>query len=138
MKKIQTNCEIEVEFYDLDPMNVVWHGNYIKYLEKARCDMLEKIGYTYEDMKKDNSAYPIATMDLKFIKPATFKQTLNVAATLESIEPALIINYLITDKHTGEKYFKAKSMQIRVDINTKESLYTAPEEFLKKTEEFKE
>lgn len=35
MKKIETSCEIDVEFYDLDPMNVVWHGNYIKYLEKA-------------------------------------------------------------------------------------------------------
>ena len=42
MKKIQTNCTLEVEFYDLDPMDVVWHGNYIKYLEAARCDMFPR------------------------------------------------------------------------------------------------
>ena len=41
MKKITSTSEITVEFYDLDPMNVVWHGNYVKYLEKARCDLLE-------------------------------------------------------------------------------------------------
>ena len=51
MKKIKTQLIHKVEFYDLDPMNVVWHGNYIKYLEAARCDMLSKIGYTYDDMK---------------------------------------------------------------------------------------
>lgn len=46
-------CEtfIDVQFFDLDPMNVVWHGNYVKYLETARCDLLAKVGYTYDDMK---------------------------------------------------------------------------------------
>ena len=137
MEKIQTNCTLEVEFYDLDPMNVVWHGNYIKYLEAARCDMLSKIGYTYDDMKNDNSAYPVATMELKYIKPACFKQKLLIETTLESVEPAMIINYLIKDKLTGEKLFKAKSMQIRVDTVTKESLYTAHENFLRKIEEYR-
>ena len=137
MEKIQTNCTLEVEFYDLDPMNVVWHGNYIKYLEAARCDMLSKIGYTYDDMKNDNSAYPVATMELKYIKPAVFKQKLLIETTLESVEPAMIINYLIKDKLTGEKLFKAKSMQIRVDTVTKESLYTAHENFLRKIEEYR-
>jgi len=33
MKSITTETNIKVEFYDLDPMNIVWHGNYVKYLE---------------------------------------------------------------------------------------------------------
>ncbi len=136
MKKITTKSEIEIEFYDLDPMNVVWHGNYIKYLEKARCDLLEKIGYSYEDMRQEKIAYPIATMELKFIKSAQFKQKLIVETTLESLEPALIIKYVIKDKTTGDKLFKAKSMQICVDIEKKQSIYKAPEKFLKKIEDF--
>ena len=136
MKKIKTEYDLKVEFYDLDPMEVVWHGNYLKYIEAARCDMLEKIGYTYEDMKNDNTAYPVATMDLKYIKPAFFGQKLRVESTLESVEPALIISYIIKDSKTGEKIFKARSMQIRIDSPTKESLYTAHEKFLKKIEEY--
>lgn len=138
MKKIKTQLIHKVEFYDLDPMNVVWHGNYIKYLEAARCDMLSKIGYTYDDMKNDNSAYPVATMELKYIKPAQFGQELCIETTLEEVEPAMIISYLIKDKITGEKLFKAKSMQIRVDITTKESLYTIHENFAKKIEDYRE
>ncbi len=137
MKKITTFYETEVEFYDLDPMNVVWHGNYIKYLEAARCNMLEQIGYTYDDMREDNSAYPVATMELKYIKPAHFKQKLVVKTVLEELEPAMVISYFISDKTTGEKLFKAKSMQIRVDITSKSSLYNASEKFLKKIEEYK-
>ena len=100
-------CEsfIDVQFFDLDPMNVVWHGNYIKYLEQARCEMLAKIGYTYDDMKADGFAYPIAKMDLKFIKPAQFMQKLKVVTTLVEFEPSLNIKYEIFDMNFGEKIF---------------------------------
>lgn len=124
--KFNSETYITVQFYDLDPMNVVWHGNYIKYMETARCELLAKIGYDYDDMRRDGVAYPVATMDLKFIKPCTFNQKLKVLTSVEEIEPCLIIKYLILDAESGEKLFKAKTMQICIDMMTKESLYSAP------------
>lgn len=124
--KFESETYITVQFYDLDPMNVVWHGNYIKYMETARCELLSKIGYDYDDMRKDGIAYPVATMDLKFIKPCQFNQKLKVLTSVEEIEPCLIIKYLILDVESGEKLFKAKTMQICIDMMTKESLYSAP------------
>lgn len=124
--KFNSETNITVQFYDLDPMNVVWHGNYIKYMETARCELLAKIGYDYDDMRRDGVAYPVATMDLKFIKPCTFNQKLKVLTSVEEIEPCLIIKYLILDAESGEKLFKAKTMQICIDMMTKESLYSAP------------
>lgn len=123
----ETETKLTVQFYDLDPLNVVWHGNYVKYLETARCDLLDKLGYDYEDMKRDNVAYPVATMDLKFIKPCVFNQKLRVVTSIEEIEPSLIMKYTIYDDETGEKLFKARSMQICIDKTTNESIYSAPE-----------
>ncbi len=37
-------------FFDVDSMNVVWHGHYVKYLEVARCALLDQIGHNYNDM----------------------------------------------------------------------------------------
>lgn len=125
--KFEAETFVTVQFYDLDPMNIVWHGNYIKYLETARCDLLEKLGYDYASMKEDNIMYPIATMELKYIKSCTFRQKLKIISSLEDIEPCLIIKYTIVDAETGEKLFKAKTMQICVDNTTKQSLYSAPE-----------
>lgn len=130
--KFEAETFITVQFYDLDPMNVVWHGNYIKYLETARCDLFAKIGYDYDEMRKDGIAYPIATMDLKFIKPCYFNQKLRVVSTVEEIEPCIIIKYMIYDAQTGEKLFKAKSMQICVNASTNESIYSAPERLKEK------
>ena len=136
MKKISTEMYIEVPFYDLDPMKVVWHGNYLKYLEVSRCDMLSKIGYTYTDMMNEGVAYPVATMDLKYIKSARFLQRLKVITTLVEYEPALIIKYEIYEDKSNELIFKAKSMQICVDAKTGESLYKAPDKFVKKLEKY--
>ena len=43
MAIFQAETTIKIPFYDNDPMGVVWHGNYVKYIEIARCDALEKI-----------------------------------------------------------------------------------------------
>lgn len=123
----KTEMKLTVPFYDLDPMNVVWHGNYLKYLESARCDLLKKIGYDYDNMRADGVLYPIAKMDLKYIKPCKFNQVLFLETIVEELEPALIIKYNIFDEESGEKVFSAKSMQICVDIKTGESIYSAPE-----------
>lgn len=123
----KTEMKLTVQFYDLGPMNVVWHGNYLKYLESARCDLLKKIGYDYDNMRADGVLYPIAKMDLKYIKPCKFNQVLFLETIVEELEPALIIKYNIFDEESGEKVFSAKSMQICVDIKTGESIYSAPE-----------
>ena len=106
---IKTVYYMEVPFYDVDSMGIVWHGNYIKYLEQARCDMLTKIGYTYMDMYNDGVMYPIAKMEFKFIKPSKFGDKLRIETELKDTEPALSIKYTIYNDSTDEKVFKAKS-----------------------------
>lgn len=136
MKKIETLFEIKVEFYDLDPMNVVWHGNYVKYIEAARCDFFEKIACTYMDMKDAGFVYPVAKMEMKYINPCTFSQTLVIKTILEQLEPSLNFKYIIYDKKTNEKLFSAKTMQICIDIDTRKTLYNAPAILLEKIKNY--
>ena len=58
-KILKTSVDIQVQFYDLDPMDVVWHGNYVKYMETARCALLSKIQYDYTEMVKAGYAWPV-------------------------------------------------------------------------------
>ena len=121
---ISSKYELTVSFEDLDPMNVVWHGNYMRYMEQARCDLFAKLNYTYIDMKNDGVAYPIAKMETKFIKPAEFGDKLTVETFIIQIEPTLEIKYKIYKNN--DKIFEAKTMQIAVDINSRESIFEAP------------
>ena len=136
MKIIEADTIIEIPFFDLDPMNVVWHGNYVKYTEIARCNLLNKIGYNYDDMRADGVMYPVAKMEMKFIKSAAFGQKILVKAVLDEIEPSLNMHYEIKDFDTKEVLFKAKTMQIGVEFTTRKSIYEAPEKLKKGIECF--
>ena len=125
MKNTVTEIKIKVPFYDLDPMNIVWHGNYVKYIEQARCVFFEKLNYTYMDMYKDGFMYPVAKMDMKFIKSANFGDELVVRCILQEIEPALVFKYEIL--RNNEKIFIANSMQMCVSSKSGETLYEAPQ-----------
>ena len=118
--------DIKVQFFDLDPMQIVWHGRYVKYLEMVRCELLDKIGYNYEDMKASGYAWPIIDMHLRYAAPATFGQVLKLRAEIVEWENRLKIDYLISDAATGRRLNKASTVQVAVDMATKEMCFVSP------------
>lgn len=122
------SCEIELTpaFYDLDPMDVVYHGNYVKYLELARAALLNSHDYGYTQMRESGYAWPVVDMRLKYIRPAVLGQRLRVKATITEWENRLRIEYLISDAATGQKINTAYTIQVAVDVATKEMCFVCP------------
>ena len=71
-------------------------------------------------------------MNTKYIQPLCFNQEVIIQTILEEVEPTIQIKYKMFDKKTGSKVFEANTMQIAVNIETRESLYKAPKRLLKK------
>ena len=55
--------ELSPAFHDLDPMDVVWHGHTLKYLELARCALLQGIDYDYPQMRASGYAGPAIVIE---------------------------------------------------------------------------
>jgi len=119
-------CDIQVQFYDLDPMNVVWHGNYARYFEQARCVLLDKIGYNYPEMKESGYLWPIIDMHTRYIQALRFGQIVTVKAELIEYECRLTIRYTIFDKETGKRLCKGTTQQVAVEEKTGELQLVTP------------
>jgi acyl-CoA thioester hydrolase len=124
--------ELQVQFYDLDPMQIVWHGNYVKYLEVARCALFDSIGYNYEQMRESGYAWPIIEMNLRYAAAASFGQRLLLRAEIVEYENRLRIDYLITDAATGRRLNRASTTQVAVDIASGEMCFASPPILLEK------
>ena len=131
---IQAEVEILVPFFDVDMMEVVWHGHYVKYLEVARCALLDKIGHNYATMRDAGYAWPIIDLQLRYMRGAKFGQRLTVRADLVEWENRLKINYLITDAATGERMTRASSVQVAVEIASLEMQLASPSVFVQAVE----
>ena len=126
---LHTDTEILVPFFDVDTMNVVWYGHYVKYLEVARCALLDRIGHNYDAMVASGYAWPVIDLQLRYVRGAVFGQKLNVRANLVEWENRLKINYLISDLQTGERLTRASSVQVAVDMASREMQMVSPKVF---------
>jgi acyl-CoA thioester hydrolase len=124
--RLWAEVDLTVEFFDVDSMQVVWHGNYLKYMERARCALLDKIGYNYREMIASGYAWPVVDVRLKYIRPLVFGQCVRVRATLVDYENRLKIGYVITDPLVEGKIFEGYSVQMAVDARTGVSCFTTP------------
>ena len=127
---MQDVLSIKIPFYDVDPMNVVWHGNYVKYFEMARCSFLEKKNMTYADMERCGYAFPVASLKVKYIRPCVFGQEIQVQLKLKECENFLVFQYKIVDKETKEKLCIGETKQMAVDLKNKKAVYEIPQIFL--------
>ncbi|WP_339415573.1 acyl-CoA thioesterase [Pseudomonas sp. RL_105y_Pfl1_103] len=126
---LHCDTEILVPFFDVDTMNVVWHGHYVKYLEVARCALLDQIGHNYTAMLESGYAWPVIDVQLRYVRGAVFGQTINVRASLVEWENRLKVNYLITDLASGERLTRASTVQVAVEITTREMQLASPKVF---------
>lgn len=131
---LQAEIELVVPFFDVDMMEVVWHGHYVKYFEEARCALLDKLGHNYRQMRDAGYAWPVIDLQVRYIRGAQFGQRIRVRADLVEWENRLKIHYLITDVATGERMTRGSSVQVAVEIATREMLLASPRVFVEAVE----
>lgn len=130
-----SETKIKAEFYDVDSMDIVYHGNYVKFLETARCDFLEKIHYTYIDMKNEGYAFPIVELNIKYMRSLKFREEALVKVYLKEYENCLKFDYEIYN-HEGVLATKASTTQMVIDISTNTTLFVCPQTLINKVENF--
>ncbi len=111
---ITAEVVLKAQFYDLDPMSVVWHGNYARYLEQARCALLDLIGYNYDEMRASGYLWPVVDMRVKYVRPIRCFQEIVVTASLTEYQNRLKIDYRIRDAASAEVLTKAHTVQVAV------------------------
>lgn len=126
---LRTSTEIVVPFFDVDSLDVVWHGHYVKYLEIARCALLDRIGHNYVQMREAGYAWPVIDLQLRYVRAARFGQRLLVHADLVEWRNRLKLHYVIRDAGSGERLTRASTIQVAVDLANGEMQLVSPTAF---------
>ncbi|HWD28571.1 MAG TPA: thioesterase family protein [Rhizomicrobium sp.] len=127
MKPIVSDSAIvSPQFYDLDPMNIVWHGNYPKFFEIGRNALLKKIGYGYDEMIASGYAWPVIDMGIRYYRPLTLARPVEITAGVTEWENRLRIQYTLRDVATGKRTTTGHTLQVAVEIKTEKMLWETP------------
>jgi acyl-CoA thioester hydrolase len=118
--------ELTPAFHDLDPMAIVWHGNYLKYFELARCALMGRFDYDYAQMHASGFIWPIVDLRTKYVRSAHHGQRLRISAQIVEWEFRLKIEYVVRDASSGEVLTRAHTIQVAVDMATQEMCMASP------------
>ncbi|MCD4864697.1 acyl-CoA thioesterase [Pseudomonas sp. PLB05] len=127
---LQVEVEMQIPFFDVDMMEIAWHGHYVKYLEVARCALLDRLDHNYLQMRDSGYGWPVIDLQIRYIRPLLFQQRVRVKADLVEWENRLKLNYLISDADTGERLTRASTVQVAVDLASREMQLASPKVFI--------
>lgn len=120
------SCTVEsrVRFSDLDPMCVMWHGNYVRLFEDAREEFGRLYdGISYMQMYEAGYTAPIVDLQLSYHAPLGMNDTALVELAFYTEEAArLRFGYKVIRKKDGVLACSGESTQVFVDTNGNMSL----------------
>jgi acyl-CoA thioester hydrolase len=110
-------CEVKrkVRFDELDPLNVMWHGNYASFFEDVRVAMGEKYNIGYLTFANSGVIIPIKRFFVDYISPLEFNKEYTIKAILHWNEaPRLDFEYEIYSS-TNMLVTRAYTIQLMTD-----------------------
>lgn len=64
--------EIEVRYAETDQMGVVYHANYLVWMELGRTQIIKDLGFSYASMEKDGIISPVLDIQASYKKPLRY------------------------------------------------------------------
>jgi acyl-CoA thioester hydrolase len=89
----------KVQYYETDMMGLTHHSNYIRWMEEARIDFMDQMGYPYTRMESEGILSPVRSLSCSYKRPTTFGDVVSIDVSVESFTGArLILEYRMTSQ----------------------------------------
>ena len=81
----------EVKYYECDRMGITHHSNYIRFMEEARVDWMDQLGFGFEKMEAEGVVSPVVSVECRYRQPSTFKDVIEIVVNVAETSPLKVI-----------------------------------------------
>ncbi len=100
-------------------MGVVYHGNYLQFLEIGRVEWLRSLGISYKSMEENGIMLPVISLLINYRKSAVYDDLITVVTRLKKTPTVRIeFDYEIYNEK-GELLIEANTVLAFLDIKSK-------------------
>lgn len=116
-----------VPFHDLDPLQIVWHGNYLKYFDIARFGLFKQAGLDlYQYFLTRQLIFPVTRSSAKHIVPLRYDDEFVCKATVTKAVYKIAMSFEIRLAGNGQICTRGKSEQVAVKMPEMEMQFEVP------------
>lgn len=113
MRPVQ--IQIPVRYQETDMMGVVYHANYLVYLEMARTELIHSLGFSYKQMEDAGYVSPVVNVNMNYIRSVTYGDTVTVSIVIAAYSKLkTVYRYELHDQN-GALVAKAETTHVVVE-----------------------
>ncbi|KPJ77867.1 MAG: thioesterase [Deltaproteobacteria bacterium SG8_13] len=121
--------ELRVPFHDLDPLHIVWHGNYLKYFDIARFALFENAGIDlYAYYQRTGYLFPVIKTSTKYIVPLKYGDLFRCRATVREASIKIVTDFVLRRAEDGEICARGRGEQVALKPPDMEMEFEIPED----------
>lgn len=90
---LSAEIELQVPFHDCDPMQIVWHGNYLKYFELARTELFQRLALDVPEIRALNLIMFVSETHCRYLFPLRYNDRVRIRAKITRIDAVLRVSY---------------------------------------------
>lgn len=106
----------KIQYYETDRMGITHHSNYIRWMEEARIDFLERIGWSYDRLEREGVLSPVIKVSCQYKKTTTFPEEIFIDVKVKEFNGVrLVIGYEMKKENKGDVVFIGESEHCFLD-----------------------
>ena len=106
----------KVQFYETDGMSIVHHGNHILWMEEARSDFLDQLGWGYEKAVEAGIDFAVDSVSCAYKSMTRYGETVAITVTVSKLQlTKLELGYRMVDSVTGQLRAEGTSVHFFYD-----------------------
>lgn len=110
----------KVNYYETDIMGITHHSNYVRFMEEARMNFMEEIGYPMKRLEAEGITSPVVSVNCEYKQPTTYSDEIEIEVNVKKYTGVrLTVAYVMKNKEDGAVVLEATSVHCFIDENGK-------------------
>ena len=106
---IKDHFNLKIFYEDTDLAGIVYYANYLKFIERARSEMLSNLNISQKELFEDGKFFVVTDLKAKYLLPACFCDNLEVVTELQEVKGASLL--------LSQKVFRSTELLFKASIN---------------------
>jgi len=106
---IKDHFHLKIFYEDTDLAGIVYYANYLKFIERARSEMLSNLNISQKELFEDGKFFVVTDLKAKYLLPAFFCDNLEVVTELRKVKGASLL--------LSQKVFRSTELLFKASIN---------------------
>jgi acyl-CoA thioester hydrolase len=125
--ELTDRTETRIRFSEVDALGIVWHGNFVKYLEDGRESFGRNFGLGYQEVYDHGLLTPLVDLKIDFLQRVSYGEVILIETSFVNSPAAKIIfDYRILRKEDGVQVLRARTTQVFTNLEGELELSNPP------------